>query len=93
MKLLLLFNQFFLYLSAFHQNLNFLEQTCSFLHLLTQQSSLSYVCFIRRGILNFAVTFLFCRDFFVFAVAFLFCREVFILPWLVCFAMAFSFLP
>ena len=94
MKLLLLFNEFFLYLNAFHRNLNFLEQTCTFLHLLTQLSSLSYVCFICRGIFNFAAAFLFCRGFFVlpwmfflffFAVAFLF------LPWLFCFAVTFLF--
>ena len=76
MKLLLLFNEFFLYLNAFHRNLNFLEQTCTFLHLLTQLSSLSYVCFIRRGIFNFAAASLFCRD-------------IFVLPWLFFFATTF----
>ena len=103
MKLLFLFNEFFLYHKAFHGNLNFLEQTCTFLHLLTQLSSLSYVCFICRGIFNFAAAFLFCRGFFVlpwmfflfffcrgffiFAVTFLFCRDFFILPWLFYFAV------
>ena len=101
MKLLLLFNEFFLYLNAFHQNLDFFEQTCTFLHLLTQLSSLSYVRFIRRGIFDFAAAFLFCRDcffcfcfltwLFIFAVTFLFCRGCFVLPWLFCFALAFWF--
>ena len=104
MKPLLLFNEFFLYLNAFHRNLIFLEQTCTFLHLLTQLSSLSYVCFIRRSIFNFAATFLFCRGFFVlpwlfyFAVGFSFCHGCFVfffavaflfLPWLFYFAVAF----
>ena len=93
MKLLLLFDEFFLYLNAFHWNLNFLEQTCTFLHLLTQLSSLSYVCFIRQGIFNFAGAFLFCRDFFIllwlfcFALTFLFCRGFFVLSWVFYFAM------
>ena len=65
MKLLILFNESFLYLDALHRNLIFLEQACTFLHLLTQLSSLSYVCFIRRGIFNFAAASLFCRDIFV----------------------------
>ena len=77
MKLLFLFNEFFLYLNAFHQNLNFLEQTYTFLHLLTQLSSLSYVCVIRHGIFNFAAAFLFCRGFFVFPWLFYFVVAVF----------------
>ena len=91
MKLLLLFNEFFLYLNAFHRNLNFLEQTCTFLHLLKQLSSLSYVCFIRHGIFIlpwlfcFAATFFFSPWLYCFAVAFLFCRSNF------CFAMTFLF--
>ena len=92
MKLLLLFNEFFLYLNDFHRNLTFLEQTCTFLHLLTQLSSLSYVCFIRCGIFNFAATFLFCRGFFILPWLFVF------LPWLFyfcrdffCFAVTFLF--
>ena len=100
MKLLLLFNEFFLYLNAFHRNLNFLEQTCTFLHLLKQLSSLSYVCFIRHGIFilpwlfYFAVAFLFCRNIFFspwlfyFTVTFLVCRGIFVLPQLFCFAVA-----
>ena len=85
MELLLLFNEFFLYLNAFHRNLIFLEQICTFLQLLTQLSSLSYVWFIRRGISNFAAAFLFCRCFlvlpilFYFVVTFLFCRGFFVL--------------
>ena len=86
MKLLLLFNEFFLYLNAFHGNLNFLEQTYTFLHLLTQLSSLSYVCFIRHGIFSFAAAFLFCCCFFVFPWLFYFAVAVFylfiFLPWL-----------
>ena len=89
MKLLLLFNEFFLYLNAFHRNLNFLEQTCTFLHLLKQLSSLSYVCFIRHGyvcfILHFAVAFSNLPWLFCFAAA------IFVLLWLFCFAAAFSF--
>ena len=99
MKLLLLFNEFFLHLSALHQNLKFLEQTCTFLHLLTQIISLSYVCFIRRSsffILPWLVLFsffffFFCRSFFIFTVVFLFCRDFFILPLLFSFAMTFLF--
>ena len=101
MKLLFLFNEFFLYHKAFHGNLNFLEQTCTFLHLLTQLSSLSYVCFICRGIFNFAAAFfilpwLFCFAVNVFSFFFLpwlfyFCRDFFVLPWLFYFAMAFLF--
>ena len=98
MKLLVLFNEFFLYLNAFHQNLFFLEQTCTFLHLLTQLNSLSYVCFIRRhGIFNFIAVFLFCRGFFIlpwlfcFAVTFLFCHWFLVLPWLFYFGVAFLF--
>ena len=92
MKLLLLFSEFFLYLDALHRNLNFLKQTCTFLHLLTQLSSLSYVCFIRCGIFNFAAAFLFCLVFFIlpwlfyFAVVFLFCRS-----WFFSFAVTFLF--
>ena len=86
MKLLLLFNEFFLYLNAFHRNLNFLEQTYTFVHLLTQLSSLSYVCFIRHGIFSFAAAFLFCCGFFVFPWLFYFAVAVFylfiFLPWL-----------
>ena len=87
MKLLLLFNKLFLYLGALHQNLYFLKQTCTFLHLLTQLSSLSCVCFICRGIFNFAAAFLFphvClfwHNFFYFASAFLFCYGFFVLSW------------
>ena len=84
MKLLLLFNEFFLYLNAFHRNLNFLEQTCTFLHLLKQLSSLSYVCFIRHGIFILPQHF-FSPWLFYFAVAF------FVLPWIFCFATAFFF--
>ena len=92
MKLLLLFNEFFLYLDALYRNLNFLKQTYTFLHLLTQLSSLSYVCFIRCGIFNFAAAFLFCLVFFIlpwlfyFAVVFLFCRS-----WFFSFAVTFLF--
>ena len=86
MKLLLLFNEFFLYLNAFHRNLNFLEQTCTFLHLLKQLSSLSYVCFIRHGIFILPQPF-FSPWLFYFAVSF------FVLPWLFCFAVAFFVLP
>ena len=99
MKLLLLFNEFFLYLNAFHRNLNFLEQTCTFLHLLKQLSSLSYVCFIRHGIFIlpwlfcFAATFFFSPWLYYFAVAFLICRGIFVLPWLFCFAAAIFVLP
>ena len=95
MKLLLLFNEFFLYLNAFHRNLNFLEQTCTFLHLLTQLSSLSYVCFICRGIFYFATAFIFCRiclifhfaevvlccHGFCFVMYFLFCRGFLVFLW------------
>ena len=81
MKLLLLFNEFFLHLNAFHRNLNFLEQTCTFLHLLKQLSSLSYVCFIRHGIFILLQHF-FSPWLFYFAVAF------FVLPWIFCFATA-----
>ena len=97
MKLLLLFNEFFLYLDALHRNLNFLKQTCTFLHLLTQLSSLSYVCFIRCGIFDFAAAFLFCLVFFIlpwlfyFAVVFLFCRGFLVLQLLFYFAVAFLF--
>ena len=97
MKLLLLFNEFFLYLNAFHRNLNFLEQTCTFLHLLKQLSSLSYVCFIRHRIFimpwlfYFAVAFLICRGFFVLPQQFLFCCGFFGLPWLFYFAVPFLF--
>ena len=106
MKLLLLFNEFFLHLSALHQNLKFLEQTCTFLHLLTQIISLSYVCFIRRSsffilpwlvlfsfffLFFFAVAFLFLPWFFCFVVIFLFCRCFLVLPWLFYFAVAFLF--
>ena len=97
MKLLLLFNEFFLYLNAIHRNLIFLEQTCTFLQLLTQLSILSYVWFIRRGISNFAAALLFCRCFlvlprlFYFVVTFLFCRGFFVLPLLFYFAVAFLF--
>ena len=93
MKLLLLFNEFFLYLNAFHRNLNFLEQTCTFLHLLKQLSSLSYVCFIRHRIFimpwlfYFAVAFLICRGFFVLPHQFLLCRDFFIFPRHFCFAV------
>ena len=91
-KLLLLFNELFLYLNAFHRILNFLEQTCTFLHFLTQLSSLSYVCFIRHGIFNFAAAFLFgCFLFFIYLFIYFFCRDFFILPWLFCFAVTFSF--
>ena len=84
MKLLLLFNEFFLYLNAFHR-------------------SLSYVCFIRRGIFNFAavfilpwlfcfaVRFLFCHGCFVLPWLFHFCLDFFVLPWLFCFAVTFLF--
>ena len=105
MKLLLLFNEFFLYLDALHRNLNFLEQTCTFLHSLTQLSSLSYVCLICRGIFNFAAAFLSCLGFiispclfilpqlfFYFASAFLCCCGFFVLPWFFSFAMTVTFL-
>ena len=91
MKLLLLFNEFFLYLDALHRNLNFLEQTCTFLHSLTQLSSLSYVCFICRGIFNFAAAFLFCLGFFISPCLFILSQLFFILPPLFCFAVAFLF--
>ena len=97
MKLLLLFNEFFLYLDALYRNLNFLKQTYTFLHLLTQLSSLSYVCFIRCGIFNFVAAFLFCLVFFISPCLFilpqhiLFCLRFFILPWFFSFAVTFLF--
>ena len=102
LQIFLLFNEFFLYLNTFHRNLNLLKQTCTFLHLLTQLSSLSYVCFICRCIFNFATAFLFCRgcffvfcffcsSFFILSVTFLFCRDFFILPLLFNFAVVFLF--
>ena len=97
MKLLILFNESFLYLDALHRNLIFLEQACTFLHLLTQLSSLSYVCFIRRGIFNFAAAFLFFLGFFISPCLFilpqllLFCLRFLMLLWLFCFAVAFLF--
>ena len=71
-----------------HWNLHFLEQTCTFLHLLTQLSSLSCVCFVRRGIFDFAATFSILPPLFYFAMAFLFCRGYFILPLIFHFAVA-----
>ena len=91
MKLLVLFNELFLYLNACHRNLNFLEQTCTFLHLLTQLSSLSYFCFIRRGIFNFAATFFILRGFFHLPWLFYFAVAFSFLPWLFCFAVTFLF--
>ena len=90
-KLLLLFNEFFLYLDALHWNLNFLEQTCTFLHSLTQLSSLSYVYLIYRGIFNFAAAFLFCLGFFISPCLFTLPQLFFILPPFFCFAVAFLF--
>ena len=89
MKLLLLLNEFFLYLDALHQNLRFLKQTCTFLRLLTQLSSLSYVCL-------FVVTFLILPQLvlpwlFYFVVFVSFASTFFILPLLFYFAMAFLF--
>ena len=89
MKLLLLFNEFFLHLHAFHRNLNFLEQTCAFLHLLTQLSSLTFALFVVAFLIlpqlfYFAVAFLFLRGF-------LFCRDFFILLLHFSFAVTFLF--
>ena len=89
MKLLLLFNEFFLYLDALHRKLHFLEQTCTFLHLLTQLSGLSYVCL-------FVVTFLILQQLvlpwlFYSLVFVYFSTTFFILPPLFYFAMAFLF--
>ena len=82
MKLLLLFNEFFWDLGALHQNLNFLEQTCTFLHLLTQLSSLSFLfcCgfFVLPWLSSFVVTFFILPWLFCFAVHFLFCRDFFL---------------
>ena len=95
LQIFLLFKEFFLYLNTFHRNLNLLEQTCTFLHLLTQLSSLSYVCFICRGIFYFATAFIFCRiclifhfaevvlccHGFCFVIYFLFCRGFLVFLW------------
>ena len=89
MKLLLLFNEFFLYLDALYRNLNFLKQTYTFLHLLTQLSSLSYVCFIRCGIFNFVAAFLFCLVFFISPCLFILPQHI--LPPLFYFAVVFQF--
>ena len=85
MKPLLLFNEFFLYLNAFHRNLIFLEQTCTFLQLLTQLK----VVYLTFGL--FVVAFLISPQLFYFAETFLFCCDFFILPWLFYFAVAFLF--
>ena len=72
LKLLLIFDEFFLYLSALHRNLNFLEQKHSFLNLLTQLNSLIWRFLLSRGFFNFTVTFLLCLGFFYFPVFFYF---------------------
>ena len=101
-KLLLLFNEFFLYLDALNQNLIFLEETYTFLYLLTQLSSLSYVCFVCRDIFYFTTAFLFClfyfpvfvyfvATFFCFASVFLFCCDFFVLPCFFSFPVTFLF--
>ena len=89
MKLLLLFNEFLLYLDALNQNLIFLEETYTFLYLLTQLSSLSYVCFVCRDIFYFTTAFLF--RLFYFPVFVYFVAFFFILPPFFYFAVTFLF--
>ena len=86
MKLLLIFDEFFLYLSAPHRNLNFLEQTYSFLVLLTQLNSLISNILLSSWLFQFRCSFFFCYGFsyfpvfFHFVAAFLLCRGFFVFP-------------